>query len=49
MDTDDRNASFDILKDLITQSIESVNTSNHSYQQRQSNEEYDENVDPGEW
>jgi hypothetical protein len=49
MDTDDRNASFDILKDLITQSIESANTSNHSYQQRQSNGEYDGNVDPGEW
>ena len=48
MNTNDRNASFEVVKDFVKMAVEKVNIrsySNSAYQ----NDEEDDNVDPNEW
>ena len=47
MDSNNREASFEVVKDFVKMAVEKVNTSNYS--NRQYDEPEDDNIDPGEW
>tara|TARA_Y100000817_G_scaffold211370_1_gene165928 strand:+ start:1978 stop:2997 length:1020 start_codon:yes stop_codon:yes gene_type:complete len=47
MDSNDRNASFEVVKDFVKMAVEKANTSNYS--NRAYEEPEDDNIDPGEW
>ena len=50
MDSNDRNASFEVVRDFVKMAVEKVNTSNHSnYSNREYDEPEDDNIDPSEW
>ena len=47
MDSNDRNASFEVVKDFVKMAVEKTNTSNYS--NRAYEEPEDDNIDPGDW
>ena len=47
MDSNDRNASFEVVKDFVKMAVEKANTSNYS--NRGYEEPEDDNIDPSEW
>lgn len=47
MDSNDRNASFEVVKDFVKMAVEKANTSNYS--NRAYEEPEDDNIDPGDW
>ena len=50
MDSNDRNASFEVVKDFVKMAVEKANTSNHSnYSNRRYEEPEDDNIDPCEY
>lgn len=49
MNTNDRNASFEVVKDFVKMAVEKVNISSYSNTSYQNYQEEDKNVDPNEW
>tara|TARA_Y100000817_G_scaffold153685_1_gene120098 strand:+ start:371 stop:1357 length:987 start_codon:yes stop_codon:yes gene_type:complete len=47
MDSNDRNASFEVVRDFVKMAVEKVNTSNYS--NRAYEEPEDDNIDPSDW
>ena len=47
MNTNDRNASFEVVKDFVKMAVEKVNISSYSNSAYQ--EQEDDNIDPNDW
>ena len=50
MDSNDRDGSFEVVKDFVKMAVEKANTSNHSnHRNRRYEEPEDDNIDPEDW